>query len=89
MGSKDGPQRDAPDCEERRLDQLLLAAHEARDAPQLARCYFAAANASLAAGRVDEACFRYTQAYVFALECGETGIAEKAKAELLAQGREE
>ena len=40
-------------------------------------------------GRVDEACFRYTQAYVYALECGDKSCATAARARLLAFDREE
>lgn len=49
------------------LDAALMAAHETGDGAELARLYGKAGDA---AGDVDEACFFWTHAYVFALEVG-------------------
>ena len=71
------------------LEQELLLAHSRGDGVSLAELYAEAAKQSSAAGRVDEACFRYTQAYVFALENGLDSLASDLHSQLLAYGREE
>ena len=69
------------------LDAALLAAHEARDGPALARLYARAGDRRERAGDVDAACFYLTHAYVHALE---EGLSEAAllHARLKAHGRE-
>lgn len=71
------------------LEDQLLRAHERGDAADLARLYAEAAEQSEAAGRADEAGYRYTQAYVYALEGGVAELACQLKTILVAQGREE
>ena len=76
-------------AEERQLEAELLRAHEAQDSAMLAELYAQAARMSDAAGRTDEACYRSTQAYVYALESGAAELAAELKQQLIAQGREE
>ena len=66
------------------LDAALLAAYQAEDNRLIARLYGEAGDAS---GDVDEACFFWTQAYVFALEAGMQEAACYRK-KLKAHGRE-
>jgi len=66
------------------LDRALIAAFGASDGAEIARLYGAAA---LTAPSVDEACFFWVQAYVFALEAG-IPEAETYRAKLRAHGRE-
>jgi hypothetical protein len=69
------------------LDAALLAAHEARDGPALARLYARAGDWRERAGDVDAACFYLTHAYVYALEEGAPEAAA-LHARLRAHGRE-
>ena len=71
------------------LERELLAAHHSGDRKQLAALYRQAAELSEQAARTDEACFRYTQAYVFALESGANELASELRNKLVAYGREE
>lgn len=71
------------------LEADLLQAHHNQDGAALARLYFAAGELSEQAGHTDEAGYRYTQAYVFALESGETALADRLRQKLIASGREE
>ena len=66
------------------LDAALLAAFAAGDGARIARLYGAAGDG---APDVDEACFFWTQAYVFALEAG-IAEAEDYRMKLKAEGRE-
>lgn len=66
------------------LNDAILAAFAAGDGAVIARLYGAAGDA---APNVDEACFYWTQAYVFALEAG-LKEAETYRAALAAEGRE-
>lgn len=66
------------------LDQALLAAYRSGDGAEIARLYGAAGDA---AADVDEACFFWTHAYVFALEAG-IPEAEQYRASLKKEGRE-
>ncbi len=75
--------------DERELEEELLQAHQRGDAAGLARLYAEAADRSEAAGRSEEAGYRYTQAYVYALEGGVAELCAELKAKLVAQGREE
>lgn len=89
-----GPSRldpipDEPSPQEKALDADLLKAHRIHDAAALARLYADAAQMSEQAGRVEEACYRRTQAYVFALESGATALAASLRQKLIAAGREE
>ena len=71
------------------LENLLLEAHARHDGASLARLYAEAAAHSEQQERIDEACFRYTQAYVFALESGLGSLASDVHSRLLRYGREE
>ena len=66
------------------LDRALIAAYGAGDGAEIARLYGAAGDAS---GSVDEACFFWVQAYVFALEAG-LSEAQDYRKKLMAHGRE-
>lgn len=67
------------------LDAALITAHEADDRSRLVQLYTQAADR---AGDVDAECFFLTQAYVFALHCGD-GSADALHRRLVAHGREE
>lgn len=69
------------------LDADLLAAHARHDGPLLALLYARAADAALADGQTDRACFFLTHAYVFALEAGVSAAAEYNQ-RLAAHGRD-
>ncbi len=75
--------------DERALEDALLSAHERGDTALLAELYRQAGKLSEDAGRTEEACFRYTQAYVYALESGAESLARELKDKLKAEGREE
>ncbi len=66
------------------LDAELMVAFEAGDGAAIARLYGRAGDAS---ADVDEACFFWTHAYVFALEAG-LPEAETYREALRAEGRE-
>lgn len=70
------------------LDRALIKAHRDGNGPQISRLYGTAGNAAGADGRVDEACFFWTHAYVFALEAG-LPDAEIYRACLQRYGREQ
>ena len=76
-------------AQERALEDALLRAHEHQDKGALAQLYHEAGKLSEVAGRSEEACFRYTQAYVYALDSGAEDLAGELKEKLKAQGREE
>lgn len=69
------------------LDAALIAAHSAGDGAEVARLYGEAASQSEASGEIDEACFFWVNAYVFALEAG-LEEAETFRAHLVRYGRE-
>lgn len=71
------------------LEAKLLEAHARHDGVMLAQLYAKAAAKSEQDDQIDEACFRYTQAYVFALENGLTSLASDIHRQLLSYGREE
>lgn len=71
------------------LERRILAAHRDGDGGALAVLYGCAGREAEEAGRIDKACFFYTQAYVFALEAGEEGIAGEMHARLVSHRREE
>ena len=83
------PAESVSTVEEADLEAKLLRAHEAQDIGLLAKLYALAAEASDEAGRPGETCYRQTQAYVYALECGADELAAELKQKLVAQGREE
>jgi len=66
------------------LDAALIAAYTDQDNIEIARLYGAAGDASVS---VDEACFFWTQAYVFALEAG-IDKAQDYRAKLVKHKRE-
>jgi len=66
------------------LDSALISAHEAGDGQALARLYAEAGDAS---GALDEQCFFWTQAYVFALEAG-LPLADELRQRLIREGRD-
>lgn len=66
------------------LNSALLKAHDVGDVVEIARLYGSAGD--MAEG-VDEACFFWVQAYVFALEAG-IPEADKYRANLRKFGRE-
>lgn len=66
------------------LDAALLRAFEAGDGAAVARLYGRAGDKC---SSIDEACFFWTNAYVFALEAGIPEAAE-FRAKLVAEGRE-
>lgn len=78
-----------PDQSEAELEAQLHKAHERHDGAALARLYAEAARLSANAGRTDEASYRRTQAYVFALECGNETLAAEMRQMLVSEGREE
>ncbi len=61
-----------------------MAAFDRQDGAAVARLYGAAGDAS---SDIDEACFLWTHAFVFALEAG-LAEAEIYRAKLVAEGRE-
>ena len=75
--------------QERALESALLSAHERQDKGRIAQLYRQAGQLSEDAGRTEEAFFRYTQAYVYALESGSDVLAGELKDKLKANGREE
>ena len=70
------------------LDRRILEAHEAGDTAALAVLYGKAAGGAEGSGLIDQACFLYTQAYIFALDAGLDTLAAEHKAHLVAHGRE-
>ena len=71
------------------LDERVIDAHAAQDYRALANLYKVVADEAAKAGHIDAACFHYTQAYVFALDGGESAIADEVRALLVMFGREE
>lgn len=71
------------------LETRILKAHAAADHRALAALYREAGDLAEASGGVDEACFFYTQAYIFALDAGATRDAAELFAILKRHGRED
>ncbi len=69
------------------IDKALLGAHATGDKPSLVNLYRAAGNHMLRLGALDAGCFYLTQAYIFALDCGDDQAHEIHKI-LVAHGRE-
>jgi len=74
--------------EEQRLQRDMLQAHEQDDLAALPPLYLAAARLRESQGDIDAACFFYTHAYVYALDCGDREIADTARARLRDHGRD-
>ncbi len=70
------------------LQRDMLAAHDCADMTALPPLYLEAAELREQQGDVDAACFFYTHAYVYALDCGDRKIAAQAQAKLKAYGRD-
>lgn len=71
------------------LHDRIVRAHAGGDTGELARLYRLAAEEAEAQGHIDQACFFFTQAYVFALDAGEKEIAADTRTRLVRHGREE
>lgn len=70
------------------LNAALLDAHDRAEGGRLAELYHKAASISEQAGEMDQACFYFTHAYVFALQEG-LPMAKDLHARLKTLGREE
>ena len=71
-----------------RLHQLMLQAHRNEDLAALPGLYLQAARLRESEGDIDAACFFFTQAYVYALDCGDTDSASAARLKLTEFGRD-
>ena len=74
--------------DEQRLHNKMLQAHEAEDLNALPPLYLEAAQLRESQGYIDAACFFYTHAYVYALDCGDRHSAHQALAKLKSYGRD-
>lgn len=74
--------------DEQRLQHEMLQAHEHEDLNALPGLYLQAAQLRESQNDIDAACFFYTHAYVYALDCGDGPSAEKARDRLRSYGRE-
>ena len=74
--------------DEQRLQRDMLQAHAQNDLAALPPLYLAAARWRDSQGDIDAACFFYTHAYVYALDCGDREIADKARNRLQSHGRD-
>ncbi len=74
--------------DEKRLQRDMLQAHEKNDLPALPPLYLEAARLREDAGDIDAACFFYTHAYVYALDCGDVSVAAMARVRLQHHGRD-
>jgi hypothetical protein len=74
--------------DEQHLQRDMLQAHEQNDLTALPPLYLAAAELRENQGDIDAACFFYTHAYVYALDCGDREIADKARDRLRSHGRD-
>lgn len=75
--------------EAERLQSDMLQAHEQDDLTALPPLYLEAAQMRESEGDIDAACFFYTHAYVYALDCGDRNVADKARGRLQVHGRDE
>jgi len=73
---------------EQRLQQDMLQAHEHEDLEALPGLYLQAAQLRESQRDIDAACFFYTHAYVYALDCGDREIAGEARSRLKGYGRD-
>jgi len=74
--------------DEQRLQRDMLQAHEQEDLNALPALYLEAAQLRESQTDIDAACFFYTHAYVYALDCGDREIAAQARAKLKSFGRD-
>jgi hypothetical protein len=70
------------------LDREIIDAHACGDGRRLAHLYSAAAQHFAAEGELDRAAFLFVNAYVWALDAGEDGVAAKVRRALMEMGRE-
>ncbi|MBV1865499.1 MAG: hypothetical protein KUG74_13855 [Rhodobacteraceae bacterium] len=69
------------------MEEWLLAAHEVGNLAALVGLHRQAGEQLLAGGYLDAGCFFLTQAYVFALDCGDARAADIHRV-LVGYGRE-
>lgn len=74
--------------DEKRLQRDMLQAHDQNDLKALPPLYLAAAQLRESQGDIDAACFFYTHAYVYALDCGDREVADEARSSLKTHGRD-
>ncbi|MEZ5774980.1 MAG: hypothetical protein R3D33_09880 [Hyphomicrobiaceae bacterium] len=79
---------DDPAARLRELDREVLDRHALGDRRALAPLYGEAGRIREAEGLIDEAAFLYTQAYVYALETGDTALSREMHGRLKHHGRE-
>ena len=70
------------------LDREIIDAHARGDGRRLAHLYAEAARHFTAEGELDRAAFLFVNAYVWALDAGEDGVATQARKALMGLGRE-
>ena len=70
------------------LDREIIDAHTCGDGRRLAQLYAYAARHFAAVGELDRAAFLFVNAYVWALDAGEDGVATQAREALMGLGRE-
>lgn len=73
---------------EQSLHHDMLQAHEEEDLIALPGLYLQAAQLRESQNNIDAACFFYTHAYVYALDCGDRDRAAQARAKLKSYRRE-
>ena len=71
------------------LNKTILECHDRGDTDRLAELYREAGVIAETNGHVDEACFHYTTAYVFALDTSKRELAQQLRTKLVRYGREE
>lgn len=74
--------------DEQILHHDMLQAHEEEDLIALPGLYLQAAQLRESQNNIDAACFFYTHAYVYALDCGDRDLAAQAQAKLRTYGRD-
>ena len=74
--------------DEKRLQRDMLQAHEQDDLSALPPLYLEAARLREDEGDIDAACFFYTHAYVYALDCGDVSVAATARRRLQYHGHD-
>ena len=74
--------------DEKRLQRDMLQAHENNDLAALPPLYLEVAELREREGDIDAACFFYTHAYVYALDCGNQVVADTARGRLKRYGRD-
>ena len=70
------------------LDAAISEAQFKNDWPALTQAYRQAGHIMLRSGEIDAACFVLTNAYVYALECGNRTVADEIWQTLEGYGRE-